>query len=449
VALRNDSARPPGGRPVPEVKRGLVLWLSGADPAILAKCPSERGKFIGIGGVILTTATMAAVSAAFALIIGARAHPAVAVAVGLFWGLAIMNLDRWLVSSTARRERWYQNLAVATPRLVLALIIGLVISTPLVLWIFQREIESHLNVMIEQKSKAFQEQLAQNPRLGQIGPLETQAAELQGRINGTIPLTANTDLDRLRTQRDSSKAAYDQAVADALAEWEGRGPSGRQGNGPIWQQKKAIEESRKIEYDKAEQSYQTSLATAKSSLQTELTAKQEELATYTKERDDQTAVFEEDNKDDRGLLARLSALSGLTDSSGTLKGAYIALLLFITVIEILPVLVKFLMSLGPPSLYDEVLAASQKTNIETARAKLTHEHETILRDLEIRRMKENEIAEEVISQEIQAEQDWRNERMTNATAAPAQTVKPPKRRGWGQSKPTADHDGYALWPDPE
>ena len=82
-----------------KARGGFLLWLSGADLATLEKCPSERGKFTGVGGVVLTTAVMAVVSCAFALYTGAHAPLPVAIGAALFWGLAIMNLDRWLVTA--------------------------------------------------------------------------------------------------------------------------------------------------------------------------------------------------------------------------------------------------------------------------------------------------------------------------------------------------------------
>src|SRR4051794_38126764 len=115
----------PDGR----ARGGLFIWLSGADREVLAKVPRERNKFTALGGVVLMTATMAAASFTFAMVIGVRAPIPVAVVIGLLWGLAIMNLDRWLVTATPRRDHWYQNLAATLPRVVLALIMGLVIST--------------------------------------------------------------------------------------------------------------------------------------------------------------------------------------------------------------------------------------------------------------------------------------------------------------------------------
>ena len=47
--------------------RKFLIALSGARSEILERCPSERGKFEGIGGAVLTTGVLATVSMAFAL----------------------------------------------------------------------------------------------------------------------------------------------------------------------------------------------------------------------------------------------------------------------------------------------------------------------------------------------------------------------------------------------
>ncbi|WP_242606971.1 DUF4407 domain-containing protein [Protofrankia symbiont of Coriaria ruscifolia] len=124
--------------------RRPLIWLSGANPQLLARCPTDRAKYVGVGSAVLTTSLMAAASCAFALHMGLRLSVASCLLVGGAWGLAIMGLDRWLVASVQRRDHWYQNLLIALPRLALAVLIGLVISTPLVLRIFEPEIQAEL-----------------------------------------------------------------------------------------------------------------------------------------------------------------------------------------------------------------------------------------------------------------------------------------------------------------
>jgi hypothetical protein len=97
-------------------RRSFLIWLSGADLDTLSRSPRERRKFSGLGGVVLTTSCMASVSMAFALHNGVRAALWAAIVVALLWGLAIANLDRWLIVAATRRKKWWQNLASAAQR---------------------------------------------------------------------------------------------------------------------------------------------------------------------------------------------------------------------------------------------------------------------------------------------------------------------------------------------
>src|SRR5262245_17757892 len=119
------------------VMRRLLQVLSGAHPEVLERCETDRRKFQGIGGAVLTTGVLAAVSMTFALHSMLEVPLVIAVPASLAWGLAILSLDRWLVGSMQAGEprRWL----IAAPRILMAVLLGLAISTPLVLQIFKPE----------------------------------------------------------------------------------------------------------------------------------------------------------------------------------------------------------------------------------------------------------------------------------------------------------------------
>src|SRR6185437_11452978 len=79
-----------------------LIWLSGAQPELLSRCPTDKPKYIGIGSAIAITAGVASTSMTFALTTALRASLYVALPFALLWGLAIMSLDRWLVVSLQR-----------------------------------------------------------------------------------------------------------------------------------------------------------------------------------------------------------------------------------------------------------------------------------------------------------------------------------------------------------
>jgi len=124
------------------------FWFcSGAHTGTLKKYPTEHNKYVGIGATIFFTALFAALSGGYAMyFVFAGTDLAVlsAVLFGLIWGLAIFNMDRYIVSGISKSGSGFKQFLQATPRIVLAVLIGIVISRPLELRIFDKEIRQQL-----------------------------------------------------------------------------------------------------------------------------------------------------------------------------------------------------------------------------------------------------------------------------------------------------------------
>ena len=125
----------------------FMVWLGGGNKSILVQVPQERPRFAQMAGVMLTTAGMASLSMIFALRDGVNAPLTAAILFGLVWGVVVLNLDRFLVLSIGSTRDHRRLLLIAVPRLVLALVLSIVISTPLVLRIFASDISSQLHKM--------------------------------------------------------------------------------------------------------------------------------------------------------------------------------------------------------------------------------------------------------------------------------------------------------------
>src|SRR5215203_2480548 len=108
------------------IGNGMAV-LAGARPDVLAAAPGARAKFVALGGVLLSTGGLAALSAAFAVHMALGAPWLIALAVGLGWGLVIINLDRMLLVGMAHDASWVRNVAMAVPRIALAVLLGTVI----------------------------------------------------------------------------------------------------------------------------------------------------------------------------------------------------------------------------------------------------------------------------------------------------------------------------------
>ncbi|GAA1592513.1 hypothetical protein GCM10009678_88410 [Actinomadura kijaniata] len=352
-----------------------LIWLSGARPEILARCPTEVGKYQGIGAAVLITAVMAAISMAFALAMAVRAPLAVAVVFATLWGLAIMMLDRWLVTTVNRQPLWWQTVLPALPRLLFALLIGFVVSTPLTLQVFDREIQAELEVM-KRAGADGNAAAAANGSLGRrIAALDTEAKQLERTIasggDTGADLNADPTIVGLRSREEQALRRVADARKGLLCELGGSGRC-RAGEGPL-----ARERRRELTAAEAElNDVRTQIADRRDQLRRQgttaraenLRAAQErlgkvrpELATLQRQQNELNAGFAARNANATGLLKRLEALDRLTDRSGTLFWAHLLLMLLFTSIEILPIFVKLLLSLMPrQNLYERILEDEER-----------------------------------------------------------------------------------------
>lgn len=114
----------------------ILIKCSGANEEILAQCPTEKTKFIGIGSTIILTAILASFSGGYALYFTFQSVP-ISIALGFFWGIVIFSLDRYIVSSIKKTGNIKDEILTALPRIFMALVLAITISKPLELRLFQ------------------------------------------------------------------------------------------------------------------------------------------------------------------------------------------------------------------------------------------------------------------------------------------------------------------------
>ena len=155
----------------------FFILCSGADTDILNDCSiGEQNKYAGIGATVFFTALMATIASSYALYT-VFDNLYTSIFFGIIWGLLIFNLDRYIVSTIKKRDNVLDEILQATPRIFLAVIIAIVISKPLELKIFEKEINQ---VLLEQKNEltlANQNQIAEqfSPK---IADLESQISRI-------------------------------------------------------------------------------------------------------------------------------------------------------------------------------------------------------------------------------------------------------------------------------
>ena len=186
----------------------FLINLAGARPEILDQCPTERLRFQSLGWAILITSGIATISMWFALYSAMGINPVLALLIAILWGLVIMGIDRWLVTSIPPRgsRRWQ----VAVPRVVLAVLLGSLISTPIVLRLFQSEIDAQISVIKEQRASAFITAQQHSSVSQQVTYWGNQVASLEKVINsgGQQPLDPSADpvVKSLTSQRTAELA---------------------------------------------------------------------------------------------------------------------------------------------------------------------------------------------------------------------------------------------------
>ena len=139
----------------------IFIWSSGANNDILRSVPTEKNKYFGIGGTIIFTALMASFAGGYAFFTAFKSVY-LSVPFGIFWGMLIFNLDRYIVASfgvgDGKKTISKQEIIEAAPRLAMAFILGLVISTPLELKLFEKEINVEIAEIIKEKRNSLADQ---------------------------------------------------------------------------------------------------------------------------------------------------------------------------------------------------------------------------------------------------------------------------------------------------
>jgi len=193
------------------------FWFcSGAHIGTLKKYPIEHNKYVGIGATIFFTALFASLSGGYAMYFvfaGNDLAVVFAILFGLIWGTAIFNLDRYIVSSIDKQGTTNQQLVQASPRILLAIMIGIVISRPLELKIFDKDIRQKLKTAylkgqhrkIDTLQKTYTEKYGME--LGKNNDLKKEKDSLEKDINRTRYLL-NQEVFGDKTNQTSGIVGY-------------------------------------------------------------------------------------------------------------------------------------------------------------------------------------------------------------------------------------------------
>jgi hypothetical protein len=344
---------------------GLAV-LSGARPDVLEAVPGARAKFVALGGVLLSTGGLAVLSAAFAVHMALGVWWPFALLFGIGWGFVIVNLDRMLLVGMAHDSSLKRNLLMAVPRVGLALVLGIVISTPLTLQIFHKEIDTQVVALQAEASDEFNQNLDDDARFAGLPELREKVATEQAVVASGG--TSAADLAPLQGELAAAQAAYDAALttqrelsARAQCELDGTCGTGDAGTGQAYIEARAaadahagVLDAAKDELDAATAAITAGASRSMQQATADLATDKAELARLTEQQTALQVAFDETNADNTGILIRLQALSALSESNATMAIAHYMLALLFISVELLPVLMKMLLNFGPRSTYDRL-----------------------------------------------------------------------------------------------
>jgi len=332
----------------------FFLVCSGVDLNLARDCSDgEQTKYAGIGATVFFTALMAFIASSYALYT-VFDNPFAAVGFGVIWGLLIFNLDRFIVSTLRKRENKFDEILQATPRIILAVIIAIVISKPLELKIFEKEINQ---VLLEQKNEltlANKIQIAQQftPEIEQI----------------------KNEITQLKSDIVSKEKEVNDLYDTYIAEAEGREGTQLLGKGPVYKEKREKHDAALLE-----------LQTLRAKTNDKLAAKELAVADLIVLQKEQEATTQPIIDGFDGLMARVNALGELP-----WLPSFFIFLLFLAV-ETSPIFAKLFTSKGE---YDVKLQDAEDA-VKTWVAQKVHQRKTLLQtDMALNNKVYTDIAEE-------------------------------------------------------
>jgi hypothetical protein len=191
---------------------------SGVDRTLINTCSDgEQNKYVGMGATVFFTAIMATIAGSYALFTVFNVWY-IALFFGIIWGLLIFNLDRFIISTIKKSDAKWKEFLQASPRILLAIIIAIVISKPLEMKLFEKEINQVLLTEKNQMTLDNKTQIAQ-----QFTP---EIAKTNSEI---------TDLkEEIATKETATNSLYETYIAEA----EGRKGTKLLGKGPVYKEKR-------------------------------------------------------------------------------------------------------------------------------------------------------------------------------------------------------------------
>ncbi|WP_330174568.1 DUF4407 domain-containing protein [Streptomyces sp. NBC_01498] len=373
--------------------------LTGVDEELLARVRYERSKYTALGGVVLGTSVIAAFSMwNFAGEVLGRVS-VVALVPTVIWMLFVLNLDRWLVTPQPNARR---RVGPLLTRLLIALMLGTVIAEPLVLRIFQTAIEERVAGERTDDIDQLRTDLVRcNPM-----PSTTRTAAPEGcgrtyvlsfgkspgeQAEELVAVRADATELRKRVDRDTTRLeALDSEVRDECRRMIRMAATGLlQRTSECLRLREKAQEYRAIHDTDENEKRLARMDSRISKIEAEQTVSRGDFLRTRADGIEQRLDEERVKHQEIGVLERMLALDRLATGNPVLfVGIWLVRLLFV-LLDILPVLVKYL---SGESAYDRMLTSASNSAVKI--------HDEEIRITERRVLAELELAQDAVDQDV-------------------------------------------------
>lgn len=318
----------------------FLWWLSTAEPEILSGCVVDRGRYAIVGMTVLGTWAFATLawSYFFSTVVG---NWFIAILLGIFMGGIILTIDRALIKGIGRSNK--KRFLPLAFRAILALVIGLFMAQPALLYLFDKEIHVQISLDNEQRRR-----------------------DKRGRQDTLYSTQKNRLLQQKKSLQEELNSRYAEvsAARDAfIRETDGTGGSKKIGL-------KDIAQAKQREYQKLDADYRS---------------KEQQLLPQIKSSDSLMAVIDATIQKEQqafeallndGFITRIEALNHLVQNNLSVAFRYYLLVVILLLIELMPVITKTIL---PEGSYDKKLELREA--LEKELAQKNHERELAIKEL--------------------------------------------------------------------
>ena len=347
-----------------------LLWVSGVDRDLLRKSPGQHSWYIALSLVMIGVACVAALSLGYALSRLLQLDWYVILPVCIFWFGFILSIDRMFTTGTHGKNT-IQRLFVngGWLRLILSFVIGVVIATPMEMWIFEDDIQIRIDEKQGEKYLGNDQKIIKHFEAIYSRKIKADSTNYKN-ASDAYAIALNTESAAKKTAQNKADAKVIKPDENGnmveTVDWNSRNTSAKAA-------KEASEDvsEKKTKMDTAYSIYQNTL---------------KDLETHTEDsiRNFHNSISNETSNQKNSFGRNLQILNEMKYGEKDRESAPIWIAILFIVIDMLPILFKCFMKNGPYENWKEIETELKKTHNSEEIKNLNNS----LKDLEVNAYKD-------------------------------------------------------------